>query len=242
MSAAHSLRAAVAAALIVLLAGCQTAPPAEKAGPTETYRFPADAYRDVPPEAGTVYGLDPAASTVRILVYRGGTLGKVGHNHVIVPEGLHGAVLLPPGGSDGARADIALPLDGLNVDPPRAREALGGSFAAPVDDEARQGTREHMLGKQTLDAERFPVLGLRVRQVDGELPRPVLQVEVVLHGRSHRLAVPARVRLDNGTLEARGRFAVRQTWFGIEPFTALGGALRVQDWVMVEFDIVARRR
>jgi len=244
VNAAHPVRTAAAGALLVLLAGCQTAPPAEKAASsreTETYRFPADAYRDIAPEEGTVYRLDPRASTVRILVYRGGTLSKVGHNHVIVPGKLRGAVLLPPGGSDGARLDVEMPLESLQVDPPRARGDIGGSFSAPVDDDARQGTREHMLGKDTLDAQRFPVLGLRVRQMDGELPRPILQADIVLHGRSHRVAVPARVEVSSGTLEAEGRFAVRQTWFGIEPFTALGGALRVQDWLMVEFDIVARR-
>ncbi len=50
------------------------------------------------------------------------------------------------------------------------------------------------------------------------------------------------VKREDDRLRAQGRFAIRQSWFGVEPFSALGGALRVQDWLTVEFDVVARAR
>lgn len=237
----RSARMLCVAALVALgAAGCQTAPERPAAGEVAEYRYPAQRYQPGAPDNARLYRLDAEASTVRVLVYRGGTLAAAGHNHVVVPGQLRGAVWLPQGALDGVRMDIAVPLESLRVDPEDDRAAIGGSFAAGVDDEARRGTRRNMLGPDGLDAARFPLLGLRVQGAAGELPRPVLQLQVYLHGRRHDVTVPAAVTVDGERLRARGRFAIRQSWFGIEPFSALGGALRVQDWLTVEFDVVAR--
>ena len=42
-------------------------------------------------------------------------------------------------------------------------------------------------------------------------------------------------------LRARGSLAIRQSDFGIAPFSILGGALTVQDVLAIEFDLLARR-
>lgn len=226
----------------LLLTGCQTAPKPDAArGEEVRYTFPEQAYQPGDDDADRIYRVDAAESRVRVLVYRGGTLAAAGHNHVVVPGTLRGAVRLPPDGIEGAHVDIAVPLADLEVDPAQARQAVGGSFGGEVDEEARRGTRENMLGADVLDADRYPMLGLRVRETAGELPRPVLRVQVFLHGWQRTVTVPAVVGVTGDRLRASGRFAIRQSWFGVEPFSALGGALRVQDWLVVEFDVAATR-
>lgn len=228
--------------LIVLVAitgvACQTTPE-PPAGERIDYSFPAEDYRDDTRRDAALFRIDAEASEIRILVYRSGLLASSGHNHVVVPDELQGALWLPEGGIDGAQLDIVVQLDDLQVDPSQAREAVGGSFGGPVPAEDREGTRQNMLGPDGLNAAEYPVLGLRVREVAGELPRPVLQLQVFLHGLRHDVTVPVEVSREGEQLRAEGRFALRQTWFGLEPFSTLGGALRVQDWLTVEFDLVA---
>lgn len=238
----HLRNTIVAVLASMLLAACQTMPGEEAPtrGEPADYRFPEADYAPDARADAQLYRLDASDSEIRVLVYRGGTLAGAGHNHVVVPGELRGGLWLPEGGLDGVALDIAVPLDTLQVDPPAAREAVGGSFGGTVDQGARQGTRENMLGPDGLNAAEFPILGLRVRGAAGELPRPVLQLQVYLHGRRHDVTVPVAVSRDNDGLRARGRFAIRQSWFGVEPFSALGGALRVQDWLTVEFDVRAR--
>jgi hypothetical protein len=52
----------------------------------------------------------------------------------------------------------------------------------------------------------------------------------------------ATVSLDRNRLSARGALSIRQTDFGIKPFSAMGGALYVLDPIMIEFELSARTR
>jgi hypothetical protein len=51
--------------------------------------------------------------------------------------------------------------------------------------------------------------------------------------------VPARVEYADGTLVASGSMAIRQSDFGIVPFSVLGGALQVHDRLEMRFRLVA---
>lgn len=222
-----------------LAAGC-AGPPA-RPGAASSAPFPADAYR-APATDGTVYRLDPAASSLRILVYRGGPLAGRGHNHVIEADGFRGLVFLPDEGLDEARLDLAVPVGGMVVDRPAARSAAHGAFAQPLDEEARAGTRANMLGPRVLDARRFPRITVHAEDVRGALPWPVIRAAVTLHGRTRRLTVPVEVRTGTDGLTATGSLVLRQSDFGITPITAMGGLLRVQDTVTVVFRLVGQPR
>ncbi|WP_018717877.1 YceI family protein [Arhodomonas aquaeolei] len=221
-----------------LTAGCAGTP--ARPGPTASAAFPADAYRALAAD-GTVYRLDPAASSLQIIVYRGGPLAEKGHNHIIEARDFRGLVFLPDKGLDEARLDLAVPARGMVADPPAARSAAGGAFAHPLNDEARTGTRANMLGPQVLDAGRFPQIAVHADDIRGALPWLVVRTTVTLHGRTRRLTVPVEVQAGTEGLTATGRLVLRQSDFGITPITAMGGLLRVQDTVTVAFRLVGRR-
>jgi hypothetical protein len=58
--------------------------------------------------------------------------------------------------------------------------------------------------------------------------------------RWHTLRVPLRYQLTGDTLTVTGEMALRQSELGLTPFTALMGALAVEDEMRVRFRIVAR--
>jgi len=169
----------------------------------------------------------PAASStdeLHILVFRGGTAARLGHNHV-----LRAADLRVDWAANGPV--LRFRLDALAIDPPALRERLGPAFASSVDNEARAGTRANLL--KALDAAAHPEVVVRTLQQVGEGGRRAVEAEVALHGVTRRqwFVVDVQGR------RARGELVIRQSDFGIQPFTVLGGLLAVQDALVVQFEL-----
>ncbi|HEX7034502.1 MAG TPA: YceI family protein [Pseudomonadales bacterium] len=225
---------------LILLGACQAPPPAPAPGPAAAARVPWEVYENVDPAEGRVYRLIAERSSIHVHVYRAGALAERGHNHVIGAGALEGAVLVPTRGRDGARFDLVVPVGELEVDEAEVRRALGHTFGSAVDDEARAGTRANMLGPRVLDGERFPFVAVSSRELVGELPKLVITAALTVRDVTREQRVPVDVRLTGDELVAEGAFAIRQSDFGIEPFSALGGLLRVEDTLTIEFRLVAR--
>jgi len=192
----------------------------------------------VAPSEARVYRVDPDASRIRFIVRRGGTLARLGHNHVILARQVEGDIRLA---SDPSRSTVtlALPVSGFQVDPADERAALGEGFG-PVPDAAVKGTTHNMLGEKVLDAARYP--GVRVETVGIHLAgeRFEVTVRITLHGVSRDQTIPVTLEQSQGRLEARAGFSVTQSDFGITPLAVLGGALQVEDAVEVRMDLIAR--
>lgn len=164
------------------------------------------------------------AQDLRILVFRGGTAARLGHNHVLQAGDLR--VGWPAGGPE-----LRFRLEALAIDPPALRARLGPAFASAVDDEARAGTRANLL--KALDAAAHPEVIVRTLQQLGEGGQRAVEAEVTLHGVTRR----QWFAVDVDGRRARGQLVVRQSDFGIQPFTVLGGLLAVQDALVVQFEL-----
>jgi len=210
----------------------------EKAAPIAAVR---NAMQSELEKGGTLYRVDAGASDLRIYVFRGGRAPTMGKNHVIAAPELQGFVALHSDLPTDARFVFGLHLNRLELDPEALRKETGGSFAKPLTEDQIEGTRDNMLGPSVLDADQYPELVLRSLEVAGDWPMLVAKVEVALHGRTHVYDSLMEVRRDGGALTARGSLVVRQTDFGVEPMTVLGGLLGVQDALGIEYRIVTER-
>lgn len=158
-------------------------------------------------------------------VFRGGAAARLGHNHVLRAGDLR---------VEWAAAGPVLRfrLDALEIDPPELRAVLGPAFASSVDAEARAGTRVNLL--KALDATTHPEVVVRTLAQVGEGSRRAVEAEITLHGVTRRqwlvVAVDGR--------RAHGQAVLRQSDFGIQPFTVMGGLLAVQDVLVVEFELL----
>lgn len=184
---------------------------------------------------GKVYRLDAARSVVRIYAFRAGTAARLGHNHVLNAPQFSGWVYLPQEQLADARVDLEFRLDTLQLDNPEERARLGAAFASTLSPGALQRTREHMLGEDNLAAQRYPFLRIRSLQISGELPKLALKIQLSLHGQSREMWLPLEVSRDQGQLHVRGAMVLRQTDFGVRPYSVLGGFLAVQDELVIEF-------
>lgn len=226
--------------LLPALAACQTAAPQPAlTAPVPDTDLRAE-YQALAPN-GTVYAVDPAASRVRIFVFRAGAAARLGHNHVLSVPKFEGYVSVPSEQAADARFELRVPLAELVVDDPDLRRETAGNFSGERSADDIAGTRRNMLGTRGLSADQFPIVRLRSVAVEGDWPVLVAQVEVTLHGVTRAQAVMLRVERSPTQLKVDGQFTLRQSDFGITPFSALGGLMKVQDSVAIEFKLVMRQ-
>jgi polyisoprenoid-binding protein YceI len=232
------IRALGALFLACLLAACPTrAPPP----PAQVRTVPAPP--PLAPHLGRPYDVVAAESLLTVRVYRGGTLASAGHNHLIASHSLVGTVYLP---DEVLKASIELHLAAaeLTVDEPQLRAQEGGSdFPPDVPQTARDGTRHNMLGPAVLDAAEYPEVVLRSERLEPTADAPgafVAWLDAQVRDQHRTIGVPVRYQLAGDTLTVTGESALRQGELGLTPFTALMGALAVQDEMRVRFRIVAR--
>jgi polyisoprenoid-binding protein YceI len=223
--------------LALLLAGCPPHPVRPGKPPGEA--VPAAGTRPTP-HLGRPYDVVGSESVLRVLVYRGGALAKAGHNHVIASHDLSGTIYVPEDAT-GATFEIKMPLADLTVDEASLRAQEGGDFSAEVPDSAREGTRRNMLGQALLNAQLFPEIVLRSERIERNANGGLeAHVQAEVRQAPHSIVVPFQYEMQAGQLSVSGELPLRQTDLGLTPFTALLGALQVEDQMRVKFHFVAR--
>lgn len=227
---------------LMMLVGC----PAPPRAPAPT-AVPGTVSPSQQPAAhvGVPYDIAADASLLTMLVYRGGTLASAGHNHVIASHELSGAVYVAPDLLQSS-FEVHIPVATLTVDEASLRAAQSSSdFPPDVSASAQEGTRHNMLGPALLDAGHYPEIVLRalsLERVPGSAAdnnTVVAHVQSTVRDQVRSFAVPVHWQLDQGTLELTGTLALRQSELGLTPFSAMLGALQVQDEMHVAFHIVA---
>jgi polyisoprenoid-binding protein YceI len=236
----------LAAALpLLILSGCP-APPRVSAPPAAAPGTVSAVPPQGAPHVGAPYDVVADASLLTVLVYRGGALASAGHNHVIASHALSGAIYVAP---ELLRSsfEVHIPVATLTVDEASLRAAQGAAdFPPAVSASAKDGTRHNMLGPALLDAGHYPEIVLRALSLEraaggaADANTVVAHVQSTVRDQVHTFAVPVRWQLSQGTLDLSGTLTLRQSELGLTPFSAMLGALQVQDEMHVSFHIVAR--
>jgi hypothetical protein len=235
MKATTASRILMLTAVATLLTACPK--PTRPTAPTPS--IPSTPAKDL--REAVIYDVNPRESTLHILVYRGGALARLGHNHVMTVRDLQGRIW-----SHATIAksgfDISFPVAQMIVDDPDARRAAGSDFPPDVPDADREGTRKNMLRAEVLDAEHHPRIELKSVTVAGSAQHPEVIARITIRNASRDVSLKPSVRLDGNRLMATGELDLLQSDFGIKPFSAALGALTVQDRLHVKFSVVAARR
>ena len=186
-----------------------------------------------PRAASNAYQVDPAKSRVTIAVGKSGAFSFLGHKHEVSGPIESGSIDVDPGNLSGSRVSLAIATSSLKV---------SGADEPPED---RPKVQEAMQSDQVLGVARYPRITFESTGVTGGQPgTPAL--DVVVAGRltirdvTRPVSVPVHVQLGDHSLNASGRFSVRQTEFGIKPIS-VGGAVAVKDRLDITFSVAAQR-
>ncbi len=171
--------------------------------------------------AGT-FELGPATGTLTVRTRKGGAASKAGHNLLIEVTEWAATLEVGDGGGDSR---IELTADPRSL---RVREGSGGISA--LDDGDKTGI------EKTIDDEvlRGGAIAFRSTAVEGGSGSDRLAVsgEVSVGGHGQ----PVSFELSCADARLTGSATVTQTGFGLRPYSALFGTLKVLDELTVEID------
>ena len=173
-------------------------------------------------EPGT-YRLRPGNGTLSVRTGRTGAAAKAGHDLLLHVTAWQATLEV---GEDPAQTSIVLDADATSL---RVREGTGGMQALGDDDKASI--------EETIDDDVLKRQGIEFRsttvQTAADGSRISVQGELTLVGKARPIAFDLTVD-DDGKLS--GSAVVKQTDWGITPYSALFGALKVSDEVEVVID------
>ena len=178
------------------------------------------------------YELGPGDGQVLVRTGREGLAARAGHDLTIEITRWSARATLPDaasGGAAAARLTAELDLSSLAV-----RQGTGG--AKPLTDRDRrdiQNSARKILG-QAATASFTSSAVTPSSSAPGAPASGAIEGTLTLRGRSRSLRLQVT---SPGPGHFRGSMTVRQTDFGITPYSGFLGALKLKDEVAVEFDI-----
>ena len=187
-----------------------------------------------------VYRIVPGQSQFLVLVYRAGSLARLGHNHVISSDAVTGNIWLADP-LEKTVFQLKFPVGSFEVDDAAVRAEHGPDFSAPVDAAAIEGTYSNMVSESQLDAATWPEITLKSRSVIKSGAQWAIDADITIRGMTSQIEVPARVEFADDQLTVAGEFSVLQTELGLQPFSVMLGALQVRDQLDIRFRLVARQ-
>jgi polyisoprenoid-binding protein YceI len=170
------------------------------------------------------YRLGPEAGRLLVHTSRTGLGAKAGHDLTIEVTRWHGHATVDT--ADPANSSVTVQVD---VDSFRVRQGTGG--VKPLTDADRAEIKK-TLG-EVLHTAQHPTITFRSRRVDGSAGSFTLDGDLTIMGITRPVTVQGGVT--DGRVVARA--TVVQSRWGIRPYSAFLGALRLRDEVKVDFDV-----
>ena len=173
-------------------------------------------------QAGT-YELGPADGTLAVRTSRTGAAAKAGHNLLIQVTSWRATL---EAGEDPAQTRIVLDADATSL---RVLEGTGGMQALGDDDKAsiEQTIDDDVLRRHAIEFRSTAV------DVDPDGGRLNVHGELTLVGDVRPIMIALTIGEDG---RVTGSTVIKQTDWGITPYSALFGALKVVDEVEIEID------
>ena len=190
-----------------------------------------------PAAHGNTFELSAADSLVYALVRKSGAASAIAHDHVIKVSRMTGQFRHPTH-PEGCKINVQVPVIGLLPDLDEMRKAVG--FPDLLSDSQRAEIRSHIRSENQLASNQHPSLSFTSTSCSET--RNVLKVDgkLTIRGKSHAVSLSLTTSSQGNDLQVKGRLPIKQSWFGYEPYSALGGLLKVEDHVEIVLDLALR--
>jgi len=109
-----------------------------------------------------------------------------------------------------------------------------------MSESAIAGTSTNMQDK-VLESAIYPWVQIEARFESAQSDSATLDVSVTLHGATFAYVVPVDLQIEPDRLIVKGEMTMQHKDFGLEPFSAAGGLLKVAEQLDLTFLLVARR-
>ncbi|MEO3868239.1 YceI family protein [Nonomuraea sp. B12E4] len=171
------------------------------------------------------FPLGPESGRLLVHTTRTGLGAKAGHDLTIEATRWSGVAMVDPAAPAGSSVTVTVDADAFEV-----LEGTGG--VKPLTDGDRREIEQN-IRRKVLHTERHREITFRSTRVEGTAESFRVEGELTLAGATRPLTV-------QGTLaegRVRGSAVIVQSRWGIRPYSALLGALKLNDEVEVRFDV-----
>jgi polyisoprenoid-binding protein YceI len=179
------------------------------------------------------YTIVPSESSFWVFVGKTGLFSALAHDHEIGVKSFSGRVVIPKAGASGGSLEMEVDAPSLVVlDKKPSEEDKKKIFNSMHNDVLESAKHQKITFKSVSVSD--------VNKTSNDNYSFVVNGDLTLHGVTKRIAVPVAATVTPQQLRATGKYTLKQTDFGIKPYSAAGGTIKVKDEVVVNFNIVAK--
>ncbi|MBX3280496.1 MAG: YceI family protein [Acidobacteria bacterium] len=178
------------------------------------------------------YAVDLGSSIITLTITQDGLLARIRPTNTIAVKSFSGAVIMPL--EDESRGSAQLLIEAK-------------SFECIDKDMGEVERRElhSVLHAKILESEKHPQIVFRSAAIldlkrDADTRTFTLHGDLTLHGVTKRVSVPVKLTREGNLLRATGEGVVKQSDFGIAPYSAAFGLIKIRDEVKVTFNVTAK--
>jgi polyisoprenoid-binding protein YceI len=191
------------------------------------------------PGLSASFKVDPAQSSLVLQLFKDGVAARLGHDHVVHASVFSGTVAYDPRNPEASSIQVAVEVGSLIADDPGPRRKFRLAGEPSASDRAE--IDKAMKADGQLAAARFPSMTFTstaiATQPDG---RFLVTGRLTIRGVTNELTFPAQMSVEGAQLRGRAQLKFKQSSFGYLPYSALLGAIKNKDEVILHIDLVAK--
>ncbi|MFQ5713433.1 MAG: YceI family protein [Candidatus Scalinduaceae bacterium] len=179
-------------------------------------------------KAGT-YSLNGNSGKMSVYTYKEGLLSKLAHDLLIDVKNFKVNLNVPEAGLTSGSLEVELQADSLKVDcamkeSERQPDTLKEKDIADIEKD---------MAKKVLHPDKYPTVNFCSKEIKEKEAGYHVNGELSLHGVTKTIDFDIDTNGDN----LKGRFSILQKDYGIKPFKAMMGTLRIKNEISFAFDL-----
>ena len=179
------------------------------------------------------YRLVAGESTFTVQAFAEGLFSAFGHDPVIAIRNFSGELKFMPGTFESASLLLSVDANSL---------AVAGEIKEKDRSDIERTMRDEVLEVQKYPEIVFASTNISTSRLSEGRYRARIIGDLTLHGATQKnVWISAETSVSGDSLRAKGDFSLKQTDFGIKPFSAVGGTIKLKNELKFGFDIVARK-
>lgn len=182
---------------------------------------------------GRTYTISPSESSLWVLVGKSGIFSALGHDHEIGVKSFTGRVHVSDGGASSSSLELDVDAKSLTVLDKKVSEEDRTEIFNAMHQEVLESAKYQKITFKSVSFD-------NMKQTGDNNYSFTLNGDLTLHGVTKRVAIPVTATMTPEQLRANGKYTLKQSDFGIKPYSAGGGTVKVKNDVVVNFNIVAK--
>jgi polyisoprenoid-binding protein YceI len=181
--------------------------------------------------ATSSFNIVAGESSLTVFVAKDGALARMAHDHNIGVKTISGKVTIQ--NSNPTASSLEFDADARSL-------VILDQISAKDKTEITNN-----MNNSVLESAKFPKIAFRSTSIsnfnqNGNNASFTVNGDLTLHGATKRIAIAVNVAQSGASLRATGQYTLRQTDFGIKPYSAFLGAIKVKNEVVIKFNMVAK--